>query len=58
MDPKAISEQALAEVRAEQYRAAVEREKERLRKRVPLLHRLFPFKITITRRDACSISRK
>lgn len=38
------------ELREERFRAAVEIEKERLRNYRPLLHRLFPFVITISRR--------
>lgn len=41
---------AETELRQEQFRKLVESEKERLRSKRPLLHRLFPFTITIKRR--------
>jgi hypothetical protein len=41
-----VAMEALAQ---ERHRAAVEEEKERLRKKKSLLHKLFPFKISFTR---------
>lgn len=45
-----IKLQAQREVMEEQFREAIEQEKERIRKHVPLLKRLFPWKIRIVRR--------
>tara|TARA_R100001086_G_scaffold200856_1_gene117077 strand:+ start:17403 stop:17600 length:198 start_codon:yes stop_codon:yes gene_type:complete len=47
---KEIEQQALKELEQEEFREAVEMEKQRLKTRVPLLHRLFPWKIKIERR--------
>lgn len=48
--PSDIHRAAVKEIEEENYRVAVDAEKERIRQHVPLLHRLFPWKITITRR--------
>lgn len=45
-----IFNKAKEEVEEESFREKVEAEKERIRNKRPLLHRLFPWKITITRR--------
>ena len=45
-----VRETAVRELREEQFRAAVEREKARIRVRRPWWHIAFPFKITVTRR--------
>lgn len=45
--------EAAKEFEAEKFREAVEAEKERLRKKVPLLHRLFPWQLKLIRRAAC-----
>lgn len=49
MDPKEIIKRAQAELEEESFRAAVEREKERLRNKRPWWKRLFPFVIKIER---------
>ena len=49
-DAAAVIAIARSEIAEERFRTRVEREKERLRKKVSLWHRLFPFVITITRR--------
>ena len=41
---------AREEIQEEDFDAAVASEKERIRKHVPLWHRIFPFTITIERR--------
>lgn len=43
-------ELAEAAIREERFRSQVEIEKARLRERKPWWHKVFPFKITITRR--------
>ena len=48
---KAIKEQAVEELDQERFEAAVEVEKERLRRHVPFWHKVFPFTITIRRRS-------
>lgn len=48
MDAKAIREAALAEIREEEFKRAVEVEKQRLTLRKPWWHILVPFRITVT----------
>lgn len=43
--------QAHEELAEEAFRTKVDETKERMRRHVPLLRRLFPWKITINRRD-------
>lgn len=50
LDVKTIEASARAEIVAEDFRAAVDKKKLELRTRKPLLRRLFPWKITITKR--------
>jgi len=45
MDTKEIEKQAKKEIEEEDFRDQVEKEKKRLREHIPLLHRIFPFKI-------------
>lgn len=47
---RAARERAEKELQDEQFDRAVEDEKRKLRQRKPLLHRLFPWKISVTRR--------
>lgn len=49
MDPSPI-EQARVEIVAEQFRAAVEAEKQRLRNKRPWWEKLFPYTIKIERK--------
>jgi hypothetical protein len=49
--PLSVREAAEQELAAEAFRSAVEAEKQRLKLRKPLWHRLVPFRITIHRRD-------
>ena len=46
-----VKAQALKELEEEQFHEAVEKEKARIRQRVPLWHRVFPWVITIKRRS-------
>ena len=48
---KEIRTIAEEEIRLEDRRALIDAEKERIRRHVPLWHRLFPFVITIKRRS-------
>lgn len=45
-----IVEQAKRELEEEQFREEVNLTKEKLRNKTPFFHKLFPFKITITKR--------
>lgn len=47
---KAITQTAKEELAEERFRAAVEKEKARLRARRSFWQKVFPYKITITRR--------
>lgn len=47
---KAVAEQARKELRDEQFRAAVEKEKLRIKTKRSLLDRLFPYTIHIVRK--------
>lgn len=51
MDQNEIKEQALKELKEEQFREAVDKMKEKL-KRAKWWHKLLPFKVIIIRRDA------
>lgn len=51
LDLAKIKETASAELRAEKFRAAVDKEKERLRTRKTLWDRIFPYSITIVRKE-------
>lgn len=45
IDPKEIMKQAEAEIREEQFRAAVELAKAKIRKRRPFWDRVFPWRV-------------
>jgi len=51
MDINAVKQEALRQLTEERFREAVETEKQRLRQYVPWWHRIFPFVITIRRRQ-------
>lgn len=46
-----VRKEALSEIEQERFREAVEASKERLRRRKPLMERLFPWEITIKRKE-------
>lgn len=50
MDLNKIREQAQKELEEERYRAAVDKEKERLRNKKSLWDRIFPYKIIILKK--------
>lgn len=50
MDIKEITRQAKEEIKQENFRAAVEAEKTRLRNKKSLLDQLFPYKILIIKK--------
>jgi hypothetical protein len=49
--PKSARAIALEEIQEEDFDATVVAEKERIRRHVPLWHRIFPFVISINRRE-------
>ncbi len=50
LNAEVILNQARIELRHEEFRAAIEKEKERLRNKKSFFSKLFPFKIIIIRR--------
>lgn len=51
MDAVKVKKEAEKELEEERFREAVEQMKSKLRQKKPLLHKIFPWKITIQRRD-------
>lgn len=51
MDIEEVKKQAELEIKTEDFRAAVDKYKEKLRNRKGLWNRLFPWKIIIIRKD-------
>lgn len=51
MNKDEIRKAAEQELREEQFRAAVEKEKDRLRNRRPLWDKLFPYKVVLIKKE-------